>query len=165
MLDKSQMQEIQDLKLRGYTKKEIQDYYKEQGGKVPSRPTIYKYYDMDVIPDNPGIKLSKDKVFDVSPFRETVIAILEDNSRHDFCISSVYVLKRSLLATLSGQPFGHKTSVQADNVQNHFTLSRSLGIKQVYRKTMSKIMLNSGGFWAFLFAKGGSCPSRPASLA
>ena len=90
MLDKTQMQEIQDLKLRGYTKKEIQDYYKEQGGKVPSRPTISKYYDMDVIPDNPGVKLSKDKVFDVSPFRETIISILEDNSRNDFCISSVY---------------------------------------------------------------------------
>ena len=53
MLDKTQMQEIQDLKLRGYTKAEILQYYKEQGIKPPSRPTISKYYDMDVIPDNP----------------------------------------------------------------------------------------------------------------
>ena len=90
MLAKTQMQEIQDLKLRGYTKAEILKYYEEQGVKPPSRPTISKYYDMDVVPDNPGAKLSKEKVFDVSPFREAIIAILEDNNRNDFCISSVY---------------------------------------------------------------------------
>ena len=89
MLDKKQMQEIQDLKLRGYTKSEILDYYEQQGVKPPSRPTISKYYDMDVVPDNPGAKLSKDKVFDVSPFREAIIAILEDNNRNDYCISTV----------------------------------------------------------------------------
>ena len=58
--------------------------------KPPSRPTISKYYDMDVVPEDPGAKLSKDKVFDVSPFREAIIAILEDNNRNDYCISSVY---------------------------------------------------------------------------
>ena len=90
MLEKSQMQEIQDLKLRGYTKAEILTYYKEQGVKPPSRPTISKYYDMDVVPDDPGEKLSKEKAFDVPTFREAIIAIREDNSRGDFCISSVY---------------------------------------------------------------------------
>ena len=90
MLDKKQMQEIQDLKLRGYTKTEIQNYYIAQGLKPPSRPTISKYYDMDVVPEDPGIKLAKDKAFDVSPFKEAIIAILEANSRKDFCISSVY---------------------------------------------------------------------------
>lgn len=92
MLDKTQMQEIQDLKLRGYTKSEILTYYKEQGLKPPSRPTISKYYDMDVIPDDPGSKLSKDKAFDVSPFKEAIIAILEANSKKDYCMSSVYDL-------------------------------------------------------------------------
>ena len=90
MLDKKQMQEIQDLKLRGYTKAEIQNYYIEQGLKPPSRPTISKYYDMDVVPEDPGAKLAKDKAFDLSPFKEAIIAILEANSRKDFCISSVY---------------------------------------------------------------------------
>ena len=90
MLDKKQMQEIQDLKLRGYTKSEILAYYKEQGVKPPSRPTISKYYDMDVVPEDPGHKLSKDKAFDVSPFKEAILAILESNSRKDYCISSVY---------------------------------------------------------------------------
>ncbi|MBR1494582.1 MAG: hypothetical protein IJ601_06010 [Acidaminococcaceae bacterium] len=90
MLDKKQMQEIQDLKLRGYTKSEILAYYKEQGVKPPSRPTISKYYDMDVVPEDPGRKLSKDKAFDVSPFKKAILAILESNSRKDYCISSVY---------------------------------------------------------------------------
>lgn len=40
MLAKSKMQEIQDLKLRGYTQAEIIDYYVDQGLKPPSRPTI-----------------------------------------------------------------------------------------------------------------------------
>lgn len=37
MLRKTQMQEIQDLKLRSYTKAEILTYYKEQGLKPPRR--------------------------------------------------------------------------------------------------------------------------------
>ena len=83
MLDKKQMQEIQDLKLRGYTKAEILTYYQEQGLKPPSRPTISKYYDMDVVPEDPGSRLVKDKAFDISPFREAIIAILEANSKDD----------------------------------------------------------------------------------
>lgn len=90
MLAKTQMQEIQDLKLKGYTKAEILEHYKSQGIKPPSRPTISKYYDMDVVPDDPGVKLSKDKAFDVTPFKEAIIAILEGNRRKDFCVSSVY---------------------------------------------------------------------------
>ena len=42
MLGKNQMQEIQDLKLRGYTQAEIIDYYNDQGINPPSRPTISK---------------------------------------------------------------------------------------------------------------------------
>lgn len=90
MLDKSQMQEIQDLKLQGYTKQAIITYYEDKGLKPPSRPTISKYYDMDVIPDHPSEKLAKDKAFDVSPFREFIIATLESNSEKEFCMSSVY---------------------------------------------------------------------------
>ena len=102
MLDKKQMQEIQDLKLRGYTKTEIQNYYIEQGLKPPSRPTISKYYDMDVVPEDPGAKLAKDKAFDLSPFKEAIIAILEANSRKDFCISSVYdVLEEKFINRIS----------------------------------------------------------------
>ena len=90
MLTKTKMQEIQDLKLQGYTKADIIRYYEAQGRKPPSRPTISKYYDMDVIPDDPGAKLAKPKTFDVEPFRSTIVRILETNSGKSFCMSSVY---------------------------------------------------------------------------
>ena len=80
MLTKTKMQEIQDLKLQGYTKADIIRYYEAQGRKPPSRPTISKYYDMDVLPDDPGAKLAKPKTFDAEPFRSTIISILETNS-------------------------------------------------------------------------------------
>lgn len=90
MLNKHQMQEIQNLKILGYTKTDIQDYYRKLGGKVPSRPTISKYYDMDVVPDNPGERLIKEKAFDTEPFKEAILSILKNNERKDFCVSSVY---------------------------------------------------------------------------
>lgn len=92
MLAKTIMQEIQDLKLRGYTQSDIIAYYNGLGIKPPSRPTLSKYFNMDVVPDNPGEKLAKDKAFDVEPFKSTIIATIEANSGKDFCISSVYDL-------------------------------------------------------------------------
>ena len=90
MLTKTQMQQIQDLKLMGYTKTDIIRYYEARGEKPPSRPTISKYYDMDVVPDDPGAKLAKLKTFDSEPFRSTILRILETNSGKSFCMSSVY---------------------------------------------------------------------------
>lgn len=90
MLSKKQMQEIQDLKLRGYTKKDIMTYFEEQGLKPPTRPTINKYYDMDVIPADPGARLAKDKAFDVEPFKSTIISTLEAKANRSCRISSVY---------------------------------------------------------------------------
>lgn len=85
------MQEIQDLKLRGFTVKEIFEHLQAQGDKAPSLPTIRKYYAMDVIPDNPGILLSKDKAFDQEPFHSAVIEVLRNNKNNSkLCISSVY---------------------------------------------------------------------------
>ena len=54
MLTKTTMQEIQDLQLQGLTQAEIASYYVDHGKKPPSRPTIAKYYAMDVVPENPG---------------------------------------------------------------------------------------------------------------
>ena len=48
MLGKNQMQEIQDLKLRGYTQAEIIDYYNEQGILKEIDGTV----DMDVVFNN-----------------------------------------------------------------------------------------------------------------
>ena len=90
MLTKTQMQQIQDLKLMGYTKKDIIRYYEARGKKPPSRPTISKYYDMDVVSDDSGEKLAKPKTFDAEPFWSTILRILEINSGKSFCMSSVY---------------------------------------------------------------------------
>jgi hypothetical protein len=90
MLARKQMQDIQNMKLQGYTKADIIAYYTSHGMKPPSRPTLQKYYDMDVIPDDPGKNLEKEKVFDVSPFREAIISILESNIQKDYHMSSVY---------------------------------------------------------------------------
>jgi hypothetical protein len=90
MLDKKQMQEIQDLKLRGYTKGEIAAYYEGQGIRPPARPTISKYYNMDVVPVDPGAKLRKDKAFDLEPFKSAIIAIITVAANEGCHISSVY---------------------------------------------------------------------------
>lgn len=91
MLTKVMMQEIQDLKLRGYTKSQTPGYYEAQGIKPPSAPTISKYYDMDVVPDNPGEKLEKPKAFDVEPFWSVIIEVLRNIEKNkSLCISSVY---------------------------------------------------------------------------
>ena len=79
MLTKTKMQEIQDLKLQGYTKADIIRYYEAHGHKPPSHPTLSKYYDMDVLPDDPGAKLAKLKTFGAEPFRSTIISTLETN--------------------------------------------------------------------------------------
>lgn len=91
MLSKIMMQEIQDLKLRGFTVKEISEYLTAQNGKAPSMPTIRKYYAMDVIPEDPGALLSKDKAFGQEPFHSAVIEVLRNNENNPrLCISSVY---------------------------------------------------------------------------
>lgn len=90
MLTKKQMQEIQDLKLRGFSINEIVSYFEEQGKKAPSLPTIRKYYNMDVVPDVPNQNLMKDKAFDHEPFRSAVIEIVRNNSKKNYCVSSVY---------------------------------------------------------------------------
>lgn len=92
MLKKKQMQEIQDLKLRGFSINEIVSYYDEEGKKAPSLPTIRKYYNMNVVPDVPNQNLVKDKVFDHEPFRSAIIEIVRNNSKKNYCVSSVYDL-------------------------------------------------------------------------
>jgi hypothetical protein len=79
------IQEIIDMKLKGYSVNEIIEYYERQPGKTPSRPTIRKYYNMDAVPDNLGTSLAKDKVFDTEPWKSAIIAILTNNPK---CYSS-----------------------------------------------------------------------------
>jgi hypothetical protein len=79
------VQEIIDMKLQGYSINGIIEYYESKPGKAPSRPTIRKYYNMDVVPDDLGANLAKDKVFDEEPWKSAIIAILRNNPK---CYSS-----------------------------------------------------------------------------
>ena len=89
MLRRAMMQEIIDMKLKGYSINEIIEYYKRTLGTVPSRPTIRKYYSLDVIPEDFGANLSKNKVFDVDPWKSYIIAVLVNNAGKCYS-SSVY---------------------------------------------------------------------------
>lgn len=60
MLTKTKMQEIQDLKLQGYTKADIIRYYEAQGRKPPSRPTIIR-----ILETNSGKSFCMSSVYDV----------------------------------------------------------------------------------------------------
>ena len=89
MLRRTMIQEILDMKLKGYSVNEIIEHYEGKPGKPPSRPTIRKYYNMDAIPEDLGAALAKDKVFDVEPWKSYIIAILENNPGKCYS-SSVY---------------------------------------------------------------------------
>jgi hypothetical protein len=80
------MQEIIDMKLKGYSINEIIAHYENKSGKPPSRPTIRKYYNMDAVPEDIGARLSKDKVFDDEPWKSYIITILLNNPKG--CYSS-----------------------------------------------------------------------------
>ena len=89
MLREKMIQEIIDMKLKGYSINEIIEYYERKPGKPPTRPTIRKYYNMDAVPDDLGAKLVKDKVFDEEPWKGAIIAILVNNPKKCYS-SSVY---------------------------------------------------------------------------
>ena len=90
MLKKMHMQEIQDLKLRGYSMNEIIHYFEERGRKPPSLPTLRKYFKMEALPEVPNQNLIKDKVFDHEPYRSAILSILQNNQNSDVYISSIY---------------------------------------------------------------------------
>ena len=85
MLRETMIQEIIDMKLKGYSINEIIEHYEGKAGTPPSRPTIRKYYNMDAVPGDLGAKLAKDKVFDEEPWKSAIIAILANNPK---CYSS-----------------------------------------------------------------------------
>lgn len=89
MVKETMVQEIIDMKLKGYSVNEIIEHYKGKPGKPPSLPTIRKYYGMDAAPERPGERLVKDKAFDREPWKSTIKAILECNNGRCYS-SSVY---------------------------------------------------------------------------
>lgn len=89
MLREPMIQEIIDMKMKGYSKNEIVEYYKTKPGKAVTLPTIRKYYNMDVIPEEFGASLVKDKVFDAEPWKSYIITVLSKNAGKYYS-SSVY---------------------------------------------------------------------------
>jgi hypothetical protein len=81
MVRETKVQEIIDMKLKGYSINEIIEYFERKPGKSPSRPTIRKYYSMDAVPTDLGANLVKEKVFDVEPWKGAIIAILKNNPK------------------------------------------------------------------------------------
>jgi len=89
MLGRITVQEIIDMKLKGYSINEIIEYYDNKPGKAPTRPTIRKYYNMDSVPEDLGANLSKEKAFDIEPWKSYIITVLSRNSGKCYG-SSVY---------------------------------------------------------------------------
>ena len=89
MLRETMIQEIIDMKLKGYSINEIIEHYEGKSGKPPSRPTIRKYYNMDAVPEDLGVNLVKEKAFDDEPWKDAIIAILKNNPGKCYS-SSVY---------------------------------------------------------------------------
>jgi hypothetical protein len=106
MLKKEMMKQIQELKQQGYSISEIKAYFKEKGLKVPSDPTLRKYYSMDTVPDDPGENLRKDKVFDHEPTRSVIIEIVTNNPRcyasSVFDVLTEKFIDSGMMATLPG---------------------------------------------------------------
>ncbi len=82
-------QKIQELKEMGLSKTEIIRHFKEKHETPPSWPTVAKYYDMDGVESSEESPFAKERVFDVEPYRGTVLEILKRNPK-GLRISSIY---------------------------------------------------------------------------
>lgn len=79
MIKDQMIQEIQELKLSGYSLKETYEHIKSHHNKVPTLKTVRKYYNMECVPDDTHAKLKKNMAFDREPFRSAIIEITERN--------------------------------------------------------------------------------------
>ncbi|GHU63494.1 hypothetical protein AGMMS49983_07060 [Clostridia bacterium] len=99
MLKKPMIQEIIDMKMRGYSVNEIAEYYEGRPGKAPSLPTIRKYFALDITPDDLGVNMAKDKIFDEEPWKSAIIEILKNNPRKCYGSSVYDVLAERFIET------------------------------------------------------------------
>lgn len=88
MIQDKMIEEIQELKLSGFTLDEVYDRLKAHRKKVPCKKTVRRYYDMDGAPADNHAKVRKEMAFDVEPFRTAVIDIVSANPKCK--MSSVY---------------------------------------------------------------------------
>lgn len=88
MTQDKMIDEIQELKLAGYTLNEAYSMLKSRRTKDPILKTVRKYYNMDNTPDDNRIKVRKPLAFDREPFRCAIIEIVGLNP--DCYMSSIY---------------------------------------------------------------------------
>jgi hypothetical protein len=81
MLQRNMMQEIQDMKANGFSLGEVIRHYADGSGKGPSEPTIRKYYNMEVIPEDIKAGYRRDMAFSQEPFNGAIIEILTNNPK------------------------------------------------------------------------------------
>ena len=101
MLAEKMIQEIADLKAKGYSLGEVVSYYQDKSGKAPSRPTIRKYYNMGAVPEDLRASYAKDMVFDAEPYRSAIISILANNP--GCYVSSVFDVLEERFVSDGGQ--------------------------------------------------------------
>ena len=88
MIQDDMIREVQELKLAGYTPKEVFEELRKRHTKAPTLKTVRKYYKMDCIPEDTHAKLRKQMAFDVEPFRSAIVEIA--NLNPGCYMSSIY---------------------------------------------------------------------------
>ena len=88
MIQDNMIGEIQELKLAGFTPKEVHEELRRRHAKVPTLKTVRKYYNMDCVPDDSHAKVRKQLAFDREPFASAIARIVELNP--GCYMSSVY---------------------------------------------------------------------------
>ena len=59
MIQDRMIEEIQELKLAGYTVREAYDTLRARHNKVPTLKTVRKYYNMDRVPEDSHARVRK----------------------------------------------------------------------------------------------------------
>lgn len=67
MIKEEMINEVQELKLSGYSFGEMVKELRCRHTKVPRKKTIREYYNMDAVPDDIHSKLRKVHAFDAEP--------------------------------------------------------------------------------------------------
>ncbi|MDO4991228.1 MAG: DDE-type integrase/transposase/recombinase [Eubacteriales bacterium] len=88
MIRDDMIDEIQELKLCGFTLRETYEELRRRHTKVPTEKTVRKYYNMDAAPADNHAAVRKDMAFAREPFASAIADILELNP--GCYVSSVY---------------------------------------------------------------------------
>ena len=79
MIQDKMIDEMQELKLAGYTPKEVHEGLRKRHAKVPTLKTVRKYYNMDCAPEDNHAGVRKQMAFNCEPFASTIVELVEMN--------------------------------------------------------------------------------------